>query len=195
MSYDLLNNIEELDLHMQEIIMNCTSEDQFRDALDSHLFAESYGRLFMSRRKFMGNCQDDGTIYFSNVPVGRNESKFKYFAGSINKSKINSMFAQNIAYYNKDPYKELQLFSWLSHPKFIHLIKLSDNIELIADICYVLNNYPKVAPYNAYTIKDLEYAFTKNPLHIYRSWDIDYNFHYSEVINETLNVITNAGNN
>ena len=193
MASSLINSYEELDLLMQEIIFNADGEDILRDAIATHIFAESLGLLYMKRNKF-GRCQDDGTIYINEggwKPIGRNESKFGKFAGSICGSKVYSMFAQSINYLHRDTDKKSQVFTLLTHENKFYLIKNSDNIELIKGLfdLYDTNN---IAPYQSYTTPNIHKVFFNHPLVIYRSWDIDKNFKFSEVINCILHLVNEA---
>lgn len=184
MAESFINSFEELDLHMCEIIMNADGEDIMRDALSDHLFVESQGFLFMSRRKF-GRCQDDGTIYVKEKGwevVGRNESKFGKFAGSIAGSKINSMFAQSVNYLFRDPDKDKHIFTLLTTEKSFILIKNDENKDLIQDLFKLYKEHP-VAPYQSYTTPGIDRAFIEHPLEKIKSWDIDDNFKFSEVVN------------
>lgn len=184
MAESFINSFEELDLHMCEIIMNADGEDIMRDALSDHLFAESQGLLYMKRQKF-GRCQDDGTIYI-NVKgwevVGRNESKYGNFAGSINCSKLNSMFAQSTNYLFRDPNKDKHIFTLLTTEKRFVIIDNRENKELIQSLFNLYNEHP-IAPYQSYTTPRISKAFIEHPLKVLRSWDIDDNFKFSKVIN------------
>ena len=191
MADSLVNSFEELDLLIKERLLDSNSEDILRDAIATFLFTESGATLYMERKKF-GQCQDDGTIFINTEegwsPIGRNESKFGKFAGSILGSKVNSMFAQSVNYLSRDLHKEHQKFTLLTHNKKFYLIKNKDNAELIKSLCALYDEY-HIAPYISYTTPNISIAFAENPLKIYRSWDINENFRYSEVINAILLLI------
>lgn len=194
MANSLINSFEELDLLIKERLLDSNSEDILRDAIATFLFTESGATLYMERKKF-GQCQDDGTIFINTEegwrPIGRNESKFGKFAGSILGSKVNSMFAQSINYLSRDLHKEYQKFTLLTHNKKFYLIKNKDNAELIKSLCALYDEY-HIAPYISYTTPNISIAFAENPLKIYRSWDINENFRYSEVINAILTLINES---
>ena len=191
MADSLINSFEELDLLIKERLLDSNSEDILRDAIATFLFTESGATLYMERKKF-GQCQDDGTIFINTeegwCPIRRNESKFGKFAGSILGSKVNSMFAQSVNYLSRDLHKEYQKFTLLTHNKKFYLIKNKDNAELIKSLCALYDEY-HIAPYLSYTTPNISIAFAENPLKIYRSWDINENFRYSEVINAILLLI------
>ena len=194
MANSLINSFEELDLLIKERLLDSNSEDILRDAIATFLFTESGATLYMERKKF-GQCQDDGTIFINTeegwCPIGRNESKFGKFAGSILGSKVNSMFAQSVNYLSRDLHQEHQKFTLLTHNKKFYLIKNKDNAELIKSLCALYDEY-RIAPYISYTTPNISIAFAENPLKIYRSWDINENFRYSEVIKAILLLINES---
>lgn len=185
MAYGLINGFENIDLLYSEKIINSNGEDIMRDDIASFMFAESGANLHMSRQKF-GRCQDDGTIYIRNsggwVPIGRNESKFNKFAGRINHSGVNSMFAQNTNYLSRDPEKALHKFSLLTHNTMFWLVKHKDNKELINNLLDLYKQYPNIAPYISWSTPRIERLFIDNPLKISRCWNINEDFKLSEVI-------------
>lgn len=187
MSNDFLNKIEDVDLQINEIFLNATCEDNIRDAISETLLFETLGAMRMIRGSYGRNRRDDGVIYYKGIPVGRNESKFMNFAGSIYGNKLNAMFAQAIAYYSLDKNRDTHKFIWLSHNEWIVLINIADNKELIQEL---LNLYTeKITPCTAYNTPGIGKIFSRIPLVKHRCWKINNNFKFSEVIEETLKII------